>query len=265
MWQKIKKVDPRLLFVLFFLGVIFDTFFFKTYMKTFTQLIFALVGALGTDIALNYIRHRKFIFPLSGLVSSCGTFILIASPFNWPFFAMGFASIWSKHFITLKGRHIFNPVNFGAMMCLFYLQDIVQNGGSSWSGNYFMIPYLSILGALLVWRANSLALCLSYIASFLIVHFGFLAPHLPVNIASFSAPPFMLFIFFMISDPGTTPRKISSQIIFGSSVAIVEGFFKINRILNGGIWALAIVCLAWAILAYVLKQDRKPGWTTQPA
>lgn len=254
MLNAFRKIDPRYLFLCFFLGVFADAFCFGINMKTKTQLLCAILGALGTDIVFNRLRHGKWIFPLSGLVSSCGTFMLISSPYNWPFFLLGFLATYSKHFVTFAGRHVFNPVNFGAAFCLFYLQDFVQSGSSSWSGNFFMLPYLVLFGTLLVMKANSLIICLSYLAAFALVHFLYLAPHLPVNIASFSSPPFMLFIFFMISDPKTTPRQLLPQIAFGASIAVVEGYFKISRILNGGIWALLIVSLVYLFLIPLIKQ-----------
>lgn len=248
MLQKLRSIDARIFFLLFFLGVFVDAFALGIKMKTPVQLVAAFIGALGTDILLNYVRHRKWIFPLSGLVSSCGTFMLLTTPHVWPYLLVGFLSIYSKHFITYNNRHIFNPVNFGATLGLFYLGDYVQNGASTWSGSYNMLPYLVVLGTILVTHAGSFFLSASYLLAFYLVHTFYLYQFLPVNIASFSAPPFMLFVFFMISDPRTTPRKIVPQILFGTSVALVEAVFKYNKILNGGLWTLLIINFTWDFL-----------------
>lgn len=255
MLNKIKSIDARYLFLFFFIGVFVDAFCFKIYMKSYSQLGFSIIGALGTDILINRIKKGRFIFPLSGLISSCGTFILISSPYNWPFLVLGALAIYSKHFIVFRGKHIFNPVNFGAALTLYYLHEYVQGGAGSWSGNFFMIPYLTALGCLLVWKAGSLPICLSYLGSFFLTDLFFLKDELPVNIASFASPPFFLFVFFMISDPATTPRRLRSQLLFGFLVAAVEGYFKLNRVFNGGLWSLLVVSLAFNFLYPLLLES----------
>ncbi len=253
MLNKIKSIDPRYLFLLFFLGVFFDTFYFPTFMKSPAQLALAIIGALGTDILLNFIRHKKWIFPQSGLVSSCGTFMLISSPSYWPFFLLGFLAIYSKHFITWNGRHIFNPVNFGAALVLFYCNDCVQNGASTWSGNFFMIPYLATVGILLTFIAGRLIVSLSYLTFFVMFHHLYLGQFLPANITSLAAPPFMLFIFFMISDPRTSPGKWWHQVLFALAIVIMEGMFKLNKIPNGVLWSLLMASFVYNALIPMMK------------
>lgn len=241
MLDKIRSIDPRWLFLLFFSGVFFDTFYFSTNMKTFWQLVMGVTGALGSDILFNYLRHRKWIFPQSGLVTSCGTFVLISSPVTWPFFLLGFLSIYSKHFVTYNGRHIFNPVNFGAVLVLFYCNDCVQNGASTWSGNYFMIPYLVSVGVLLTILARRIVVSLAYLSLFVLFDKLYLHQFSPANITALASPPFMLFIFFMISDPKTTPKEWWRQILFAFGVVLIEGYCKINKIPNSLLWGLFVV------------------------
>ncbi len=264
MLDKIRRVDPRILFVGFFLGVFADAFLFQTFMKSPWQLLAAVVGALGTDIGFNYLRHRKWTFPQSGLVSSCGSFALISGAAIWPFFALGFLAIYSKHFVTYAGKHIFNPVNFGACLVLFYCNDVVQNGGSTWSGNYFMIPYLIIVGTLLTLVAGRFTISASYLGFFWLLDHFYLGQHLPANITAFAAPPFMLFIFFMISDPKTTPRIWWQQMLFALAVVLIEGAFKMNRIPNGVIWSLLITSGVYGALIPVLKDLLAPGFAVNP-
>ncbi len=254
MLDKIRKIDPRYLFLLFFLGVFADAFLFHTHMKSPWQLLAAVAGALGTDVLFNYFRHKKWTFPQSGLVSSCGTFTLISSPIVWPYFLLGFLAIYSKHFITFSNKHIFNPVNFGACLVLFYCNDVVQNGGSTWSGRYFMIPYLLLVGTFLTLVAGRFIVSASYLAFFWLFDYFYLGQHLPANITSLAAPPFMLFIFFMISDPKTTPKVWWHQMLFAAAVVFIEGMFKLNRIPNGVLWALLITCALYAVIIPLAKE-----------
>jgi len=53
---------------------------------------------------------------------------------------------------------------------------------------------------------------------------------------------FMLFSFYMISDPATTPAYFKNQIIFGSSVAFVYSILVCFQVVFGQFFALLIVC-----------------------
>lgn len=62
------------------------------------------------------------------------------------------------------------------------------------------------------------------------------------SIAPLTGVSFLLFSFYMISDPATTPSKLLFQIAFGLSVAFVYSFLVINHIVFGQFFALFIVC-----------------------
>lgn len=247
MLARLLKTDPRWLFLGFFSAVIFDTFYFDHHVKTFFQLAAAVAGALGSDVLLNRLKLGEWIFPRSGLVSSCGTFMLITGPYVWPFFLLGFLAMYSKHFVTFRGRHVFNPVAFGAILCLVYLQDYVQNGASSWSGNFIMLPFLTFFGALLTLQARTFLISISYLGAFFLIQHFYLSSILPANAAAFASPPFMLFVFFMISDPKTGPQNRLGQLCYGVTVAVIESYFLANAKLSGGVWALLIVNLAYQV------------------
>ena len=52
---------------------------------------------------------------------------------------------------------------------------------------------------------------------------------------------FILFTFYMITDPATTPSQTGSQIIFGVSVAFVYALFIEAHIVFGIFYALTVV------------------------
>jgi hypothetical protein len=54
---------------------------------------------------------------------------------------------------------------------------------------------------------------------------------------------FVLFTFYMMADPGTTPVSSRGQVAFGASVALVYGFLQMAHIVFGLFFALALVCI----------------------
>ena len=73
----------------------------------------AIVVAIGTELVLGRITYGKWPHPASAYISGISAGILIRSPFWWPYFFTSFISILSKYVLRLKGRHIWNPTNFG--------------------------------------------------------------------------------------------------------------------------------------------------------
>ncbi|HST19584.1 MAG TPA: enediyne biosynthesis protein UnbU, partial [Blastocatellia bacterium] len=63
---------------------------------------------------------------------------------------------------------------------------------------------------------------------------------------------FILYTFYMVTDPATTPEKKSSQIVFGASVAAVYGLLVMTHVVFGLFLALTIVCLARGVGLYAL-------------
>jgi hypothetical protein len=62
---------------------------------------------------------------------------------------------------------------------------------------------------------------------------------------------FLLFSFYMISDPGTTPRRPLAQVVFGVSVAAAYAVLQVFHVVFGLFFALTLVCLARGILLHV--------------
>jgi hypothetical protein len=53
---------------------------------------------------------------------------------------------------------------------------------------------------------------------------------------------FVLFTFYMVPDPGTTPSRPRDQVCFGAAVAAVYGLLQVVHVVYGLFFALAITC-----------------------
>ncbi|HEX4613501.1 MAG TPA: hypothetical protein VH092_35290, partial [Urbifossiella sp.] len=63
---------------------------------------------------------------------------------------------------------------------------------------------------------------------------------------------FILFTFYMVTDPATTPDRPRAQIAFGASVALVYSLLLANHVVFGLFAALVIVCVARGLGMYLL-------------
>jgi Na+-translocating ferredoxin:NAD+ oxidoreductase RnfD subunit len=67
---------------------------------------------------------------------------------------------------------------------------------------------------------------------------------------------FILYTFYMVTDPATTPEGRRDQIVFGLSVAAVYGLLMVNHIVFGLFFALTIVCTVRGLCMYAVRWAR---------
>jgi Na+-translocating ferredoxin:NAD+ oxidoreductase RnfD subunit len=151
----------------------------------------------------------------------------------------------SKYVLRLKGRHLWNPSNFGICMLLLLAPETVSALSVQW-GNYIWGPPLVIwvLGSVIVWRARRFHISATYVASF--VAFGFLRSWITghawqAEIAPITGPMYQLFVFFMVTDPKTTVRSKIGQCVVVFFVAMVEMLLRLNQVVYAPLYALFIV------------------------
>ena len=61
---------------------------------------------------------------------------------------------------------------------------------------------------------------------------------------------FILFTFYMVTDPATSPARTRAQILFGAGVAAVYGFLVVCHVVFGLFFALTIVCALRGVRLY---------------
>ncbi len=96
--------------------------------------------------------YGKWPHLASAYISGTSVGILLRTLAFWPFALCSAISITSKYVLKVKGRHIWNPSNFGICAMLFLAGDSVASLSIQW-GNY-LYPMLVIwgIGSIIIWR-----------------------------------------------------------------------------------------------------------------
>ena len=113
-----------------------------------------------------------------------------------------------------------------------------------WGSNLAAMSVIWILGLLIVNRAKRLHVTIAYVISFTILAYlrclitgdAFLAELSPLT-----GPMYQLFIFFMITDPGTSVSTKKGRVIVVILVALVEFVLRLNHFIYAPFYALFIV------------------------
>ncbi|MCX6124981.1 MAG: enediyne biosynthesis protein UnbU [Proteobacteria bacterium] len=233
--------------------------------------IAGVLFACGTQLFLDWVRaaHNSrrpaFLNSFNDLLSAllpayivgltCGMFLYPADRIS-PIAFAAILGIGTKFIFQTKidglTRHYLNPSNIGilATLVLFPAVSIVlPYGFSSQVGDWGKagVPIvLFALGAFLNGKVTKkLPLVAGWLGAF-ILQAGIRSLAFDANILATLAPATgvvaVLFTFFMVTDPGTTPEQSLPQFIFGASVGLPYGVLISAHAVFALFWALCIVC-----------------------
>lgn len=237
--------DPRMLVIVFFIGIVSYALTAAGFGRSWEHLVLSLVVAVVTDMTLNWYFEDKVLFPMSALVTGSGVFLLVDSPLIAATGFAAFLGILSKHAIRIKGHHIFNPNNFGVVMACFAFPDWMVAGPHRWAGNIYAAIALACLGVVIVVHAKRWVASFSYAFGFFAFNFLrtliFNKPYWAFS-TSLLGPAMQLFIFFMISDPRTTPTDRKRQVVYGLAAAGLDNYFRHLQFRDAPLLSLFIVC-----------------------
>jgi len=213
-------------------------------LESYRKTALAIIAALCTELILGRIFFGKWLNLASAYITGISVGILVRSPAYWPFALCSVISIMSKYVLRVKGRHLWNPSNFGLSVLFFLAAETVAGLSIQW-GN-FIWPMLVIwtLGSVIIWRARRFHISATYVISFFI--FAFLRSwitHEPwqAEVAPITGPMYQLFVFFMITDPKTTVKSKIGQCVVAFLVAFAEFILRLAQVVYAPFYALFLV------------------------
>jgi Na+-translocating ferredoxin:NAD+ oxidoreductase RnfD subunit len=228
-------------------------------LESYPKTLVAIVTSIAMEMILGRIFFHKWLHPASAYISGISVGILVRSPAFWPYALCAAISIMSKYVLRVKGRHIWNPSNFGISVLLFLAADTVASLSIQW-GNYVLpMAVIWVLGSLIIWRHRRFHITATYVVSFLV--FAFLRSWMigspwQSEVAPITGPMYQLFIFFMITDPKTTVRSKRGQILVAFLVALLEMVLRLRQVVYAPFYALFFVGPA-AMLVEIWLETRK--------
>ena len=220
----------------------------------------AIVSAIVAELVLGRIFFGKWLNLASAYISGISVGILVRSPALWPFALASVLSIMSKYVLRVKGRHLWNPSNFGICALLFLAPETVAALSVQWGNFKWPLIVIWTLGSIIIWRANRIHISATYVASFFA--FAFLRSYITgdswwAEVAPITGPMYQLFVFFMVTDPKTTVKSKKWQCIVVFFVAFVEMLLRLNHVVHAPLYALFLVGPT-AMLIQIWLESRRP-------
>jgi hypothetical protein len=248
--------------------------------QSWAQPLVALATAYSTEILLELIdawskrRTPRFLgsvrtfidFLLSAHISGLAVAMLLyANERLWPIAFATTTAICSKVIFRASldngTRHFFNPSNFGITITLLVFPWVGIAPPYHFTENLdrlgdWMLPAIIIAsGTFLNARfTHRLPLIAAWLGGFTIqalVRSLIFGTPATAALLPMTGMAFILYTFYMVTDPATTPNRSRSQVAFGIGVAATYGLLVVTHVVFGLFFALTIVCALRGVSLYV--------------
>jgi Na+-transporting NADH:ubiquinone oxidoreductase subunit NqrB len=221
----------------------------------------ALLGtALLTQWACTRLWRLPAFDPRSALISGLSLCLLLRTNSMALAVAAAVVTIASKFVLRVRGKHVFNPTNFGIVALMLATGGAVWVSPGQWGSAAFFGFLTACLGGLVVNRAARSDVTYAFLAFYLAILFGralWLGQPMAIPLHQVESGAFLIFTFFMISDPRTTPDSRAGRVLFALLVALGAGFvhFVLYRP-NGLLLSLAFLSPLVPLLDLLLPGKR---------
>lgn len=223
-----------LVYGILYLHWVNESWLYSTYFITSLITQFACELVFGKKDIPVWQRYKKGI--PSVLISSFGLSLLLKTNLVWVAIMAAAVSIVSKYIIRIKGKHIFNPSALGIVVAVFFTGNAWISPGQWGSGAVIMFG-VCCFGFIVTTRVQKLDVSLAFLGTFAallfarqIIYLGWPMDHF---IQSVSTGSLLLFSFFMITDPKTTPNHLVVRIIWSAAIAAIAFYLTAFKFMNG--------------------------------
>ena len=218
-----------------------------------------LAAALVTQLAATALAELPRFDPKSALISGLSLCLLLRTNDPWLAMLAAVVAVASKFLLRVRGKHVFNPTNF-ALVAMMLVTGQVWASPGQWGSAAVFAFLLASAGGLVVNRAARADVTWTFLACYAALWLGrslWLGDPLVIPLHRLENGALVLFAFFMISDPRTTPDSRAGRMLFAVLVAVGAYVvqFKLFRT-NGLLWSLAVCSLIVPLIDRLLPGPR---------
>lgn len=268
------------------LNILGHTFF--GFEQSWAQPLVALITAYSMEMLLEligawmYRRPPRFSEGLNSLVNFllsahitglAVTMLLYTNERLWPIVFATVTAIGSKAIFRVwignSVRHFFNPSNFGIVVTLLLFPWVgiappyhfTEN--LSGVGDWILPGLIVVSGTFMNARfTRRLPLIMAWLAGFIVqalIRSLLFGTHVVAAWLPMTGVAFILYTFYMVTDPATTPSSTRAQVAFGVGVAAAYSLLLMVHVVFGLFFALMAVCAlrGLGLYAYALAAHRK--------
>lgn len=226
-----------------------------------------LLSALATQLVCGRLVGLDRFDPKSPLISALSLCLLLRTSSLTLAAVAAVVTIGSKFLIRVKGKHVFNPTNFG-LAVMMLASDRVWVSPGQWGSTAFVGFFLAAAGLWVIHRTERSDVTWAFLAAYAGILFAralWLGDPLAIPWHQLQSGALLIFAFFMISDPKTTPDNRVARRLFAVLVASLAAWIQFELFIpNSLIWAL-VCCSPLVPLGDRLLRAERYRWPVATA
>lgn len=217
----LKTIDPRVIQIVLLGGFLVLGVLARDFEIGWPQVALTFAAAIAAQALWLRRLDLAGVGYLSAIVTSFGVSILVRADSLWVHPLVAALAISSKFMLRVDARHVFNPANLGAVLAAWVLPGAWVSPGQ-WGADLAAGAWFLAMGSLVTGRARRVDAGWCFLAFYLTLACArvlVLGQPLAVIANQAGNGALLLFAFFMISDPMTTPVHRRARIAYCALVA----------------------------------------------
>jgi enediyne biosynthesis protein E5 len=231
----------------------------------------AIGGALATQALCTWcplpsfprsLREAAFD-PRSPLITGLSLSLLLRAEEPWLHLLAAVIGIGSKFVLRLDGKHIWNPAGFAIVALLVVAPDQVWISPGQWGSAIWFAALLCFFAILVLHAARRSDVAIFFLAShavLLLARALWLGDPLAIPLHQLQSGSLLIFAFFMISDPRTTPDARLGRFIFAFSVALLGHYLAFFMQMRPALYVALIALSPLIILIDKILPAERFAW-----
>ena len=213
----------------------------------------AIAAALATQAVCTWWFKLPEFDPRSPLITGLSLSLLLRAEDPWLHALAGVIAIGSKFVFRIDGKHIWNPAGFAIVVLLFASNGVWISPGT-WGSTVWFAALVGFFAILVLHAARRSDIAIFFLASHAALLFAralWLGDPLAIPIHQLQSGSLLIFTFFMISDPRTSPDSRLGRFIFAASVAVLAHYMTFFMQMRPALYVALI-----ALSPFILLIDR---------
>jgi len=206
--------------------LIVGSFVANIYLGWREVIVILLFSLMIEHLFLYFNKDRNFYFSYATLSTAVGVIVLMYATQFWIYLFAITLGLFQKHFLTIQGKHLFNPSNFSLMMVLLFFYHDAHMATGQLGDAPWLVTIISLLAVVILIRVDRWTIPLTFVIFYLGFEY-FLVVGYDVTVLfediyeRLYAATFVLFIYFMLTDPPVTPSCKSMQVLYAFCIALI--------------------------------------------
>ncbi len=196
----------------------------------------------------------------SAAITGLGLCLLFHAGHWWTLVLAAMIAIAGKFLVRFRGKHVFNPANLGIVAGILLTGDGWISPGQ-WGSGPVLLFLVGSAGLMVLMRVGRIDTSLTFLITFALLDLArtvlYLGWGLDVWAHRMMNGSLLLFTFFMITDPMTTPNAPRARIAWSILIAVITfGIGTFAFVHTAPIWALFLLCATTPLLDSLFKGER---------